>query len=208
MSGRLSTGVDALDDRLDGGIPTGSIVALSAAPASQSELFLATLTTTARTLYLTTERSESAVGTFLDRSSADPANCTVEKVDPKSPFEHVYHRGQSLPAGGMLVVDPMNPLEETDSERFWDFLNALQDQVVQRDSVALLHCIDGRRVPDHRDRTEYMADVVLELVTEFDGDSLENRLVVPKFRGGVSTKRALKLDLRREVSVDTSRDIA
>ncbi len=61
MVGRLDTGIDVLDRKLDGGLPPGCIVAYTADPASQSELLLYELTAARGTLYLSTERSDDAV---------------------------------------------------------------------------------------------------------------------------------------------------
>jgi hypothetical protein len=59
-----------------------------------------------------------------------------------------------------------------------------------------------------RDSTEHFADVVFELKTTTQGDEVENKLAIPKFRGGRAPNDIIKLDLMEEVSIDTSRDIA
>lgn len=208
MTARLSTGVELLDQRLGGGIEPGRVVAFSAPPVSQSELFLARLASTRRTLYLTTKRSESAVESFLDRAGVDVTDCAVRRVDDERPFEHARRLVRSLPDGVDVVVDPMGPFERSDGVRLWNFLNELREHVGGAESLAFLHCLRGNSVPEWRDTTEYMADVVFELRTEVAGDAVENRLLVPKVRGGEPIPDAIKLDLRREVSIDTSRDIA
>jgi hypothetical protein len=53
-----------------------------------------------------------------------------------------------------------------------------------------------------------MADVVFDLSTDFEGSEVENRLAVPKFRGGTALDETIKLKLAEGVTVDTSRDIA
>ena len=53
-----------------------------------------------------------------------------------------------------------------------------------------------------------MADVVFQLETTVEGDRIENRLAVPKFRGGRAMSDVIKLELSDEVDIDTSRDIA
>jgi KaiC/GvpD/RAD55 family RecA-like ATPase len=78
---------------------------------------------------------------------------------------------------------------------------------VPRDD-AHLHCLDGHGVPELRDTTEHMADIVFELDTRVKGDRVENRLAVPKFRGGQALADVIKLELADEVEIDTSRDIA
>jgi hypothetical protein len=53
-----------------------------------------------------------------------------------------------------------------------------------------------------------MADVVFSLDTRVSGESIENRLAVPKFRGGRALSETIKLELGDRVRIDTSRDIA
>lgn len=205
---RLPTGIDILDDELNGGLYPGSVVVLSAPPASQAERFLARLTGTRNTLYLTTQRSASAVETTLERSRVDPPTVAVREVNAADPLGHATRLSRELRDSMNLVVDAMNPLETASDPKLWAFLNAVRESAVETGSVAVLHCATGRRVPDARDTTEYMADVVFELRTDVHGDSIENRLHVPKVRGGRALDTVIKLDLSQGVSVDTSRDIA
>jgi hypothetical protein len=53
-----------------------------------------------------------------------------------------------------------------------------------------------------------MADVVFDLETRVGSDTVENRLTVPKFRGGRALPEVIKLELEDGVDIDTSRDIA
>jgi archaellum biogenesis ATPase FlaH len=87
-------------------------------------------------------------------------------------------------------------------------MNDLQNHIVNTGSLGILHCLDGRAVPPLRDTTEHFADVVFELKTKTTGDEVENRLAIPKFRGGRAPNDIIKLDLVEQVSIDTSRDIA
>ncbi|MEF8853375.1 MAG: transcriptional regulator, partial [Haloarculaceae archaeon] len=92
--------------------------------------------------------------------------------------------------------------------RFRSFMNDLQNHLANTNSLGLMHCLDGRSVPPLRDSTEHFADVVFQLETTTANDEVENRLAIPKFRGGRAPADIIKLDLVEEVSIDTSRDIA
>jgi hypothetical protein len=92
--------------------------------------------------------------------------------------------------------------------RFRAFMNDLQNHIFNTGSLAIMHCLDGAAVPALRDTTEHFSDVVFDLDTRVDGDVIENRLAIPKFRGGSAPNDIIKLDLVEEVSIDTSRDIA
>lgn len=208
MAGKLPTGIDVLDRMLEGGIPAGSIVALTASPASQAELILYELTSARRTLYLTTVRSADAVRDAFERTHTRVGQPNIEPLPGDAPLDHAHRQIRTLPDDSNLIVDPVDPLERATATRYRHFLNGLQTHMVNTESVAFLHAIEGRRVPELRDTTEYMADVVFDLETKVRGDDIVNRLTVPKFRGGRAMDEPIKLELRERVSIDTSRDIA
>jgi KaiC/GvpD/RAD55 family RecA-like ATPase len=209
MSARLPTGIDVLDRKLEGGIPAGSIIALKAEPASQAELLLHELTATRGTLYLSTGRSDQAVQDGLERSPSQTGNPTIRHVGTDGePLDQAQQLIRALPESANLIIDPADVLERRDEDRYMNFLNELQTQMVNTGGLAFLHCLDGDDPPRNRDASQYVADVVFDLQTRLNGEELENRLLVPKFRGGGALTEAIKLELTEEVAIDTSRDIA
>lgn len=208
MRERLSTGVSILDRKLGGGIPEGSIVLLSAPPHSQSEQFLYELTTARPTLFLTTERPAPAVRDAIETEGGSPENAEVRALGAEAPMEEAKGLVEGAPDGTNVVVDTLDPLERAGDGEYRDFLVGLHDHLRSTGGFAMLHGLDGRRPPDNRDRTEYLADAVFELRTRVRGEQIENRLVVAKFRGGTPFQEALKLELTERVAIDTSRDIA
>jgi KaiC/GvpD/RAD55 family RecA-like ATPase len=209
MSNPLPTGIDVLDRKLGGGLPAGSMVALTAAPASQAELFLYELTATRGTLWLSLDRTASAVRDSIDNTPAKTGDPTVRHISGEAPLDNAGKLVSALPQTSNLIVDPLDVLESQEPpSRFRSFMNDLQNHVFNTDSLGILHCLDGRSVPPLRDTTEHFADVVFHLSTDIEGDEVENRLAIPKFRGGRAPSDIIKLDLVEEVSIDTSRDIA
>jgi KaiC/GvpD/RAD55 family RecA-like ATPase len=207
VSDRLSTGITVLDRELGGGLPAGSIVYLDADPASQSELFLYELTAVRGTLYLTTLRSDQAVRDAIDRTLGRAGSPTVRSVGGEAPLDVANRLVHDLPERANLVVDVVDVLEAADAVRYRAFLNDLQTHMVNTGGLAVLHGMKGED-PSNRKYTKHMADVVFDLRTAVDGAEIENRLAVPKFRGGRAPEETLKLRLAEEVAVDTSRDIA
>jgi len=208
MASRLPTGIDILDRQLDGGIPAGSIVLLSADPASQSELFLYELTAARGTLYLTTVRSDQAVQDALDRVATRTGDPTVRDVGGDAPLDTANRLIGSLPEGANLIVDVVDVLERTDRARYRGFLNQLQTHMMNTGGLALLHGLKGEDAPANRSMSQHMADVVFDLRTVVRGNEIQNQLAVPKFRGGRALEETIKLRLVDGVTVDTSRDIA
>jgi KaiC/GvpD/RAD55 family RecA-like ATPase len=209
MVNRLHTGIDVLDRKLEGGIPEGSLVALCARPASQAELFLYELTATRGTLYLSMDRTAQAVTASIEQTPTNTGDPTVRHISGEAPLDNAGKLVSALPDNSNLIVDPLDVLESQEPpSRFRSFMNDLQNHIVNTGSLGVLHCLDGRSVPPLRDSTEHFADVVFRLETEINSDEIENRLAVPKFRGGRAPNDIIKLDLMEEVSIDTSRDIA
>jgi hypothetical protein len=209
MANRLRTGIDVLDRKLDGGIPAGSIVVLSAQPASQAELFLYELTATRGTLWLSLDRTAESVIASIEQTPANTGDPTVRHISGEAPLDNAGKLVSALPETSNLIVDPLDVLEAQEPHsRFRAFMNDLQNHIVNTGSLAIVHCLDGRDVPPLRDTTEHFADVVFQLNTTTTGDEVENRLAIPKFRGGRAPTDIIKLNLAEEVSIDTSRDIA
>jgi KaiC/GvpD/RAD55 family RecA-like ATPase len=209
MAERLPTGITVLDRRLDGGIPAGSIVLLRADGASQSELFLYELTAARGTLYLTTVRSEEAVKDALDRCTTQVGNPTVRDIGGDAPLDGANRLVHDLPESSNLIVDVLDELERQERSRYRVFLNNLQIHMANTGGIAVLHALRcGGDPPSNRPVSEHVADVVFDLQTNVEGTEIENKLSVPKFRGGRALDETIKLRLQEEVAVDTSRDIA
>jgi KaiC/GvpD/RAD55 family RecA-like ATPase len=208
MARRLSTGISVLDRELEGGLPAGSIVLLSAEPASQSELFLYELTAERQTLYLTTVRSDQAVVDGIDRTNTRTGDPEVRDVGGDAPLDKANRLIGTLPEDSTLIVDVVDALERYDRSRYRRFLNELQTVMVNTGGIVILHGMKGVDVPDNRDLTAHVADVVFDLRTKVTNAEVENRLVVPKFRGGKALSEPIKLQLAEKVNIDTSRDIA
>lgn len=210
MAGRLETGIEILDRRLEGGVPPGSIVALTAPPNSQAELLLYELTAARGSLYLTTERTEKAVKDTLEATNAPVGDPTVREIPGDEPLDQASRLFRALPQGANLILDTVDPLERCDRNRYRTFLNELREQMVDTDSVAFIHCLEGNEehIPANRSTTEHIADVIFDLSTSVRGTDLDVRLSVPKFRGGSALTETIKLELADRVAIDTSRDIA
>ena len=203
----LATGISVLDREFGGGIPSGSVVVLTASPASQSELILDRFARVRECRYLTTVRSVAAVEATLTLEDADDET-VVEDAAGDDPFAAVLEATEELPEGGTVVVDSAEPLEARDREAYGEFLNELQRRVDDADGLAVLHALKQPSTDRNRVVTEQIADVVFDLRTTVTGTEIANRLVVPKFRGGAALEEPLKLKLTDSVAVDTSRDIA
>jgi len=197
-SERLSTGIEPLDRELGGGLPPGSVVALTADPNSQSELLLYELTTERGTLYLTTERSESLVRQDISNSVAEVGSPTIRRLDDQQPIEVTSELVRRLPEGANLVIDTMELLERTDRSTYVDFLNHLIEHIRETGSIAVLHCLRGASVPNNRSSTEHFADVVFDLQTTVDDSTVEQQLSIPKSRTDRVPAEAIELDLSTE----------
>jgi KaiC/GvpD/RAD55 family RecA-like ATPase len=208
MVTKLSTGVDVLDRQLGGGLPAGSVVAYTAPPESQAELLLYEFTRPRETLYLTTQRTEQSVQDALDRTTAPTGDPRVEYAAGDAPLENASRQFRNVEGEANLIVDPVDMLERQDGTRYRNFLNALGNHMQNIGGIAVLYCLDGTNIPEQRDATVHMADVVLRLTVEMNGTDVESRLIVPKFRGGNAPDEAIKLELSERVRIDTSRDIA
>jgi len=199
---RLPTGIDGLDTLLGGGLPPGSVVALEAEPASQSELLLYSMTATRGTLYLSTERSEESVRDALGASPVEVGSPTVRSLDVEAPLGQARELVENLPEGANLVLDSADPLERMDRGSYVSFLNALKERTLEVEGLAVLLCLDGDHASEHRSLTEHFADAVVGFETVADDDGVTHHAEVRKFRAESRPKRRGTIRLTEEIPVE------
>jgi hypothetical protein len=129
-------------------------------------------------------------------------------VDGDGPVDQAHQLIRGLPDSANLIVDIVDVLEGVESTRYRNFLNEVQTHMINTGGLAIFHGLKSDSRPENRAITEHMCDVVFDLETSVSGSEIENRLAIPKFRGGRALEETIKLRLAEEVDVDTSRDIA
>jgi len=186
-SGRLSTGVDLLDSGLGGGVPAGSLVAVSALPRAQSEPLLYAMAAANATRYLSTLRPAEEVADAL--TTAAPVGKAALDVDVRSvdgddvlgaPEEFLG----GLDAGSLVVLDPTTELEQGDRTRYREFLDTAKRALRMTDSVGLFHCHENTPSVLRRDMTLARADQVWDVRMDVVDRSVKTCLAVTKVRGG------------------------
>lgn len=211
---RLSMGLDALDEHLDGGPRPGTLVALTAPPASQAGGLFYALMRQRPTLYITTLRNEDAVRDELEYALEDEVEYTIRSVGSKNPLRNVNRAIETADTVGTagsernIVIDTMNPLERSGKyDRYIDLLNAIKTYLLDAGGIAMCLCTELEREPELRDVTLTISDLVMDLGVVSDKSTVENHLTVPKFRSREAVEEVIKLKLGREALVDTSRNL-
>jgi hypothetical protein len=208
---RLSTGIDALDRVLGGGIPAGSLVVVTSPPEAQVDPLLNAGIHERPTHYFTTIRDPSAVRDELDRHHESPKIASIRHVGVDGGLEDILSEMETLQPGEDVIVSVLDPLETaTQQTEFVSFCNYFVKRLQETDSLGIVHCLDVEDPPSNRNYTLAAADFVFQLRYEPTGSKLVYRLEIPKASGlSLSEEeRVLALNLGQTVSVDTSRDIA
>lgn len=207
---RYSTGLRFLDSRLDGGVPAGKLLALTAPASSQSERLLYQLATARPTLYVsTTCPDEVELRAALDGAGvAGQVDLAFEHASPSDLLaEPEQYLGDVSPET-FVVFDPADGLERAEHGRYLAFLNALKRRLRETDSVGVLHGLDTDPVPDGRRLTLRRADHVWRLEQLVLSTEIKTRLLVTKARGGRALTEPIPLVMTDRIRVDTSRRIA
>lgn len=231
MTGEMSTGMEVLDRRLDGGLQPGSVVALVAGPAMQSEALLQEIVKMRPTLYMTTVREPESIESDLARLDTDEVvvkhagnrqtldNEALTKLTGSRSAASVLPRDDTLlddvlgfvekcDQQANVILDQMNPLEETDDKQAYrDTLTKLKSRMRATGSLGVMHCITLEDVPPFRDVTLSIADVVVELDLVSTSNKSEYQIRIPKNRAGRPMLDETSLVIDSEVWLDDSRNI-
>ncbi|MFC7213643.1 AAA family ATPase [Saliphagus sp. GCM10025334] len=187
--GRLPIGVDAVDRALGGGVPAGSVVTLTAPPASQVEHLLYGVTAVRGTLYLATDRSKAQVERAIRRTPRRTGTPTIrslagERVEDD--LDRVLELLEKLPEGATVIVDVVDALERADRRPYREFLSSVVERVVETESVVVLYGLRDGHEPRNRRLTVQVSDVVFEVPSPNRGGAVgtDPRVRVSKCRFG------------------------
>lgn len=231
VGGKISTGLEAIDRQLSGGLEPGSLLSVVAKPTMQSEALLHKTVEKRPTLYLTALREVEAVESALPDVLTD--NVFVKSVCQEQSMDNDFLRevtgnGSYTPTMGgsdtlvdsvyelisnidrdiNVVIDPTNPLEETENkDAYREVLNKLKSTMLDNGGLGILHCIDHEGPPEFRDVTLTISDVVWELDLKSNMDELRYELIIPKNRGGPPVLDKTTLMMDADIWIDESRRI-
>lgn len=207
MSDRLPTGLSTLDWKLGGGLLAGQVYAFVSPADSQSELVFELFAATASAHIVSTLRPAEEIRAELDWVGVDPelvtvSSCTADTLaaDPE--------RWLTPPEGGYLILDPFDTVERLDGDDFLTVLTAMRRAVADKNAVGLVHCLEEPEQSYQRRLTLKRVDGVMRLDVRVTTQSIENRLLITKYRNGRAEDEPIKLRLTDHVTLDTSRDIA
>ena len=186
-SGRLSTGIELLDSGLGGGIPAGSLVAVSALPRAQSEPLLYAMAAANSTRYLSALRPAEEVADSLTTAAQvgrDALDVDVRGVDGDDVLASPEEFLGGLDANSLLILDPTTELEQGDRTRYREFLDTAKRALRMTDSVGLFHCHENTPSVLRRDMTLARADQVWDVRMDVVDRTVKTCLAVTKVRGG------------------------
>jgi KaiC/GvpD/RAD55 family RecA-like ATPase len=229
----LSTGIDSLDRRLSGGLDPGSLLAIVASPASQSEALLHQLIQERPTTYVTTVRRPDSIQNDIAHISGSGLDVDIEYVGETSsmdnefmqqltgrrtssitavsdgtPVDRVYDLVPEVDSGSNVIVDSTNALERTGQfEEYQEVLTRLKSQLIETESLGVLHCVSEETSPPLRETSLMIADIVWKLEHVSTKDEIEYQLTVPKNRYGEPILQKMSIMLESDIWIDESRTI-
>lgn len=186
----------------------GSLLALESPPGFQSELLLARLLATHRTVYVSTSRPEDEDREWATAKAGTVADLTVESMTPDAIIDSPTAVTVQLTPESVRILDPVNGLETASRQGYLDALDHVKRQLRATDSVGVMHRVGQDQPPAHRWQTLNRADDVWELEVHALSRDVKTRLLVMKSRYGYSLTEPIPLVLTVRVRIDTSRRIA
>lgn len=207
---KLPTGIETLDRKLGGGIPPGTLVAVTAPPGTQHDPLVCAGTGARQSLFYTTVKSEAAVHRMLESSPVNTDVDSVRELDSTEAPNVVGDALDTLDGDRDFYIDPIDPIEmDLSRTRYLDLLNAIADRVSAVETTGYLYCYRTDSDPDNRRYTLDIADLVLNVRVRHQRNKLRFVLEIPKANGLSLNQRDrfLEISLGPRVDVDETRNI-
>lgn len=207
----LSTGMQSLDQQLDGeGLNAGTVVTIVAPPNSSSEHLLYNMIGDRDTFYLSTARDTETIAETLEIISPEMNNADIQYIEDYLPTEQAQTllEEADLPDNGSIVVDPVNFFERDDPSTYRDFLQTFVRRVKETGSLGFLHANTEPTDPALRWLTLQMSDAIFSIQHQETNEEVEDRLLIPKLYGEQALEdRSFKLPQDLIIDIGTKESI-
>lgn len=229
----IDLGNSRLEMEMGGGLTEGSILAIVADPATQSDALIYQFMLANPATYITTLRRKDDVERNLSRLSDRLQEYEVQyagnevTVDGRLMQEITDSRSlangsgdgsqlnktskyiQSSEESNIIIIDPINPLEYAAKyTELKTVLNQLKETVMANDSLGILHCISSGADPELREVTLTMSDIIWELeLRQLETNQHKHYLSEKKNRGKRTIQDQIELDIGLNIDVDDTRNI-
>jgi KaiC/GvpD/RAD55 family RecA-like ATPase len=229
-----TTGISILDRTLGGGLPSGSLIYLSADPKSSYEVFLYQFTQTQKTYYFTTDRRPAFINRDIKTLGFDTSKITY--IDIYSEY-YLTPRGEIVDNVGNEFVDA-KIIEFTeynlrkviemaekdiniiiDSFSFYLNLNANPGRIKRLvnityeitkeiNGLTYLYCLKNTHDKKIENEIMKICDIIFDVELEKTPDRLVNKLAIPKIRGRVANTDLIRFKVEEGVQIDTTKELA
>jgi len=229
------TGITILDRNLGGGIPSGSVVYLSADPKSMSEVFLYQFTQARSTYYFATGRRPKYIARDIQNMGYEITETTF--VDIYSEY-YIAEHGELVDNVGNEYVDTqviefmiynlqnIQTEEESgdiniiiDTLSFFlglnvnigqikKLMNVIYETTKETNGLTYLYGLKDTHDKALENEVINACDAVFDVELHRGADELVSKLAIPKIRGMSPVTEMLKFRVSGGIQIDTSTDIA
>lgn len=215
------TGLKVLDNIIDGGLFSGSVVYILSDSEIDSEVFLFHFTQPRKCFYIVTERESKYIIQEMEKLSFDISNIEfidifsvhqsylVTETDQKS-LEFVKSKLQDIKEKDLtIIIDTFNffPLLNEGRDSIKKFVNFLYN--FAKNNNAIIYLLSLRNTIDSKIENEIMwqCDVIFDISCVKGPDKIINELRITKAKNISASTDTIKFYIRGKVVIDSSKEI-
>jgi CheY-like chemotaxis protein len=215
------TGLNVLDNIMDGGLFSGSVVYILSDPQIDSEVFLFHFTQPRKCFYIVTEREPKYIIQEMEKLGFDVSNIEfidifsvhhsyyVTETDHKS-LEFVKSKLEGIKERDLtIIIDTFNFFSLLDEGRgsIKEFVNFLYKYA--KNNNALIYLLSLRNTIDSKIENEIMwqCDVIFDISCVKAPDKVINELRITKAKNINAATDTIKFFIKGKVLLDSSKEI-
>lgn len=229
-----TTGISILDTTLGGGLPSGSVVYVSADAKSMAEVFLYQFAQARKTYYFENERRPSYVRQDIKNLGFDTSSITFADIYGEyymTPREEMVDTVGNEFADAKIVefteYNLKNIMAEAEEDiniifdtfsfylslkinfgRIKRLVNLIYETTKNLNCISLLYGLKNTHEKSIENEILKSCDVIFDIALEKNSNRMANYLSIPKIRGMAPITNNIRFKIVNGIEIDTTTDIA